>query len=218
MTGINGNTNSNMGLAQSSMAMVKPKSRWQSNTLGLQPQDSGLAGGVDSNLITGGYDASNLAVTGGTTPPSAGAAPAKTVTPVAPTVGLAAGNGLGDYGYFTGTDGVTTGLSKEAFRVAEDAGTSGLSRTNTPEQGIFDVAPGAQTSKFASTLGGIGSGVQGLAALGSMYYQGKNYKLQKEAAELEKDRYNRAVKADKASTENKQKFAANVGGGATYVG
>lgn len=218
MTGINGNTNSNMGLAQSSMVMVKPKSRWQSNTLGLQPQDSGLAGGVDSNLITGGYDASNLAVTGGTTPPSAGAAPAKTVTPVAPTVGLAAGNGLGDYGYFTGTDGVTTGLSKEAFRVAEDAGTSGLSRTNTPEQGIFDVAPGAQTSKFASTLGGIGSGVQGLAALGSMYYQGKNYKLQKEAAELEKDRYNRAVKADKAATENKQKFAANVGGGATYVG
>lgn len=212
------NSNSSIigGLAQNSLAIKKPKYVWEQNSYNTQ-QGNAVNGGADSSLVTNGFDASNIAVTGGTTP-STVVAPVKPVTPVASTVGLAAGNGLGDYGYFTGTDGVTTGMSKEAFRVAEDAGTSGLSRTSTPEQGIFDVAPGAQTSKFASALGGIGSGVQGLAALGSMYYQGKNYKLQKEAAELEKDRYNRAVKADKSSTENKQKFAANVGGGATYVG
>ena len=213
----NSNNSSIGGLAQSSVVFKKPKYVWEQNSFNTQ-QSNAVNGGADNSLVTNGFDASNIAVTGGTTSTSSVAAPAKIVTPVAPTVGLAAGNGLGDYGYFTGTDGVTTGLSKEAFSVAEDAGTSGVSRTRPPEQGIFDVAPGAQTSKFASTLGGIGSGVQGLAALGSMYYQGKNYKLQKEAAELEKDRYNRAVKADKAATENKQKFAANVGGGATYVG
>lgn len=213
-----GNTNVNSGLAQNSVVMLKPKSKWQNSVLNTQqPQDYGLAGGIDSNLINSGYDASNVAITGSTTatPP---------VTPVAAPVakpatvgGLASSGGLGDYGYFKGTDGEYTGMSKEAYRAAEDAGTEDLSRTKE-SQSMFDVAPGAQTSKFASTLSGFGAGVQGLAALGSMYYQGKNYKLQKDAAELEKDRYSRAVKADKASTENKQKFAANVGGGATYVG
>lgn len=195
----------NLGLAQNSTALRKPKYLWEQNTYGVQ--DSGLSGGIDNNLINTGYDASNVAVTGNTT-----AAPV-----VRPVTGSLASGGLGSYGYFTDANGNATGMSEDAYRAAESVGTQGLSK-NTESQSMFDVAPGAQTSKFASTLGGIGAGVQGLASLGSMYYQGKNYKLQKEAADLEKDRYNRAVKADKASTTNKQKFAANVGGGATYVG
>lgn len=196
----------NLGLAQNSTALRKPKYLWEQNAYGVQ--DSGLSGGIDNNLLNTGYDASNVAVTGNTT-----AAPV--VRPV--TGSLASSGGLGNYGYFTDANGNATGMSEDAYRAAESVGTQGLSK-NTESQSMFDVAPGAQTSKFASTLGGIGAGVQGLASLGSMYYQGKNYKLQKEAADLEKDRYNRAVKADKASTANKEKFAANVGGGATYVG
>lgn len=184
----------NLWLAQNSTALRKPKYLWEQNTYGVQ--DSGLSGGIDNNLINTGYDASNVAVTGNTTatPPVA----------LSPAAGLAANSGTG----WTNQQYVADQMNK----VDPNA--------NTPpkEQGWFDVAPGAQTSKFASTLSGFGAGVQGLAALGSMYYQGKNYKLQKEAADLEKDRYSRAVKADKASTANKEKFAANVGGGATYVG
>ena len=201
----------NLGLAQNSTALRKPKYLWEQNTYGVQ--DSGLSGGIDNNLINTGYDASNVAVTGNTT-----AAPQ--VAPVARLAtagGLASSGGLGNYGYFTDANGNATGMSEDAYKAAESVGTQGLSKVEESKS-MFDVAPGAQTSKFASTLSGFGAGVQGLAALGSMYYQGKNYKLQKEAADLEKDRYNRAVKADKASTENKQKFAANVGGGATYVG
>ena len=186
----------NLGLAQNSTALRKPKYLWEQNTYGVQ--DSGLSGGIDNNLINTGYDASNVAITGNTT-----AAP-QAVTPVA-TPGLAANSGTG----WTNQQYVADQMKQ----ADPNAGTPPKT-----EQGWFDVAPGAQTSKFASTLGGIGAGVQGLASLGSMYYQGKNYKLQKEAADLEKDRYNRAVKADKASTANKEKFAANVGGGATYVG
>ena len=194
-----GNTNVNNGLAQNSVVMLKPKSKWQNSVLNAQqPQDYGLAGGIDSNLINSGYDASNVAITGSTT-----ATPQ--VAPVAPTSGLASRGGTGwtDQQY----------VADQMLKTDPNA--------NTPpktEQGWFDVPEGAQTSKFASTLSGFGAGVQGLAALGSMYYAGKNYKLQKEAAELEKDKYARAVKADKADSANKQKFAANVGGGATYVG
>ena len=195
----------NLGLAQNSTALRKPKYLWEQNTYGAQ--DSGLSGGIDNNLINTGYDASNVAVTGNTT-----AAPV-----VRPVTGSLASGGLGNYGYFTDANGNATGMSEDAYRAAESVGTQGLSK-NTESQSMFDVAPGAQTSKFASTLGGVGAGVQGLASLGSMYYAGKNYKLQKEAAELEKDKYARAVKADKADSANKQKFAANVGGGATYVG
>lgn len=208
------NNNMNNGLAQNSMVMMKPKSRWQTSVFNTQqPQDGGLTGGIDSNLINSGYDVSNVAITGSTV-----AAPQ--VAPVARLAtagGLASSGGLGNYGYFTDANGNATGMSEDAYKAAESVGTQGLSKIEESKS-MFDVAPGAQTSKFASTLSGFGAGVQGLAALGSMYYQGKNYKLQKEAADLEKDRYNRAVKADKASTTNKQKFAANVGGGATYVG
>ena len=95
------NNNMNNGLAQNSMVMIKPKSRWQQSVYGTQ-QDTGLSGGIDSNLINGGYDASNIAVTGNnvSTPvvPMAGT----TVRP-ANAVGLAAGNGLGDYGYIKHT-------------------------------------------------------------------------------------------------------------------
>lgn len=194
----------NLGLAQNSTALRKPKYLWEQNTYGVQ--DSGLSGGIDNNLINTEYDASNVAVTGKTT-----AAPV-----VRPVTGSLASGGLGNYGYFKDANGNYIGMSEDAYRAAESAGTQDLSK-NT-EQGWFDVAPGAQTSKFASTVSGFGAGVEGLAALGSMYYAGKNYKLQKEAAELEKDKYARAVKADKSDAANKQKFAANVGGGATYVG
>lgn len=209
------NNNMNNGLAQNSMVMMKPKSRWQTSVLNTQqPQDGGLTGGIDSNLISSGYDASNVAITGSTvaTPQVASAQVARPATG-----GLASSGGLGNYGYFTDANGNATGMSEDAYRAAESVGTQDLSK-NTESQSMFDVAPGAQTSKFASTVSGFGAGVQGLAALGSMYYAGKNYKLQKEAAELEKDKYARAVKADKADSANKQKFAANVGGGATYVG
>jgi hypothetical protein len=209
------NNNMNNGLAQNSMVMIKPKSRWQQNVYNTQ-QDSGLSGGIDSNLIDGGYDASNIAVTGNTVSTPVAPRAATTVRP-ANAVGLAAGNGLGDYGYFKDSNGEYIGMSKDAYRAAEDAGTSGLSKT-AESPSMFDVAPGAQTSKFASVLAGFGAGVSGLAALGSMYYAGKNYKLQKEEADLEKDRYARAVKADKAATSNMQTFASNLGGGATYVG
>lgn len=186
----------NLGLAQNSTALRKPKYLWEQNTYGVQ--DSGLSGGIDNNLINTGYDASNLAVTGNTTAAPQAVAPS-------PAAGLAANSGTG----WTNQQYVADQMKQ----ADPNAGTPPKT-----EQGWFDVAPGAQTSKFASTLGGIGAGVQGLASLGSMYYAGKNYKLQKEAAELEKDKYARAVKADKADSANKQKFAANVGGGATYVG
>lgn len=187
--------NMNLGLAQNSTALRKPKYLWEQNTYGVQ--DSGLSGGIDNNLINTGYDASNVAVTGNTT-----AAPQAVA--LAPAAGLAANSG--------------TGWTNQQYVADQMKQADPNAGTPPKEQGWFDVAPGAQTSKFASTLSGFGAGVQGLAALGSMYYQGKNYKLQKEAADLEKDRYSRAVKADKASTANKEKFAANVGGGATYVG
>lgn len=187
--------NMNLGLAQNSTALRKPKYLWEQNAYGVQ--DSGLSGGIDNNLINTGYDASNVAVTGNTTAAPQAVAPA-------PVAGLAANSG--------------TGWTNQQYVADQMKQADPNAGTPPKEQGWFDVAPGAQTSKFASTLSGFGAGVQGLAALGSMYYQGKNYKLQKDAAELEKDRYSRAVKADKASTENKQKFAANVGGGATYVG
>lgn len=185
----------NLGLAQNSTALRKPKYLWEQNAYGVQ--DSGLSGGIDNNLINTGYDASNVAVTGNTTAAPQAVAPA-------PVAGLAANSGIG----WTNQQYVADQMKQ----ADPNAGTP------PKEQDWFDVAPGAQTSKFASTLSRFGAGVQGLASLGSMYYQGKNYKLQKEAADLEKDRYNRAVKADKASTANKEKFAANVGGGATYVG
>lgn len=194
---LNSNSSSSVGgLAQNSVVLKKPKYVWEQGYYNTQ-QDNVVNGGADSSLVTNGFDASNIAVTGNTV--------AKPVT-AAPVAGLAANSGTG----WTNEQYVADQMGK----VDPNAGTP----PPPAEQGWFDVAPGAQTSKFASTLGGIGSGVQGLAALGSMYYGSKNYKLQKEAAELEKDRYNRAVKADKAATENKQKFAANVGGGATYVG
>lgn len=192
------NNNMNNGLAQNSMVMMKPKSRWQTSVLNTQqPQDGGLTGGIDSNLISSGYDASNVAITGSTVAAPQAVAPA-------PAAGLAANSG--------------TGWTNQQYVADQMKQADPNAGTPPNEQGWFDVAPGAQTSKFASTLSGFGAGVQGLAALGSMYYAGKNYKLQKEAAELEKDKYARAVKADKADSANKQKFAANVGGGATYVG
>ena len=187
--------NMNLGLAQNSTALRKPKYLWEQNTYGVQ--DSGLSGGIDNNLINTGYDASNVAVTGNTTAAPQAVAPA-------PVAGLAANSG--------------TGWTNQQYVADQMKQADPNAGTPPKEQGWFDVAPGAQTSKFASTLSGFGAGVQGLAALGSMYYAGKNYKLQKDAAELEKDRYSRAVKADKADSANKQKFAANVGGGATYVG
>lgn len=185
----------NLGLAQNSTALRKPKYLWEQNAYGVQ--DSGLSGGIDNNLINTGYDASNVAVTGNTTAAPQAVAPA-------PVAGLAANSG--------------TGWTNQQYVADQMKQADPNAGTPPKESGWFDVAPGAQTSKFASTLSGFGAGVQGLAALGSMYYQGKNYKLQKEAADLEKDRYARAVKADKAATSNKQAFASNVGGGATYVG
>lgn len=83
------------------------------------------------------------------------------------------------------------------------------------EVGWFDVGDGASTSKFGSTAAGVGSVIEGLAGLGSLYYQNKDYKLKKEAAELEKDKYARAVKADDRAVENRKAFANAVGG--TYA-
>lgn len=98
----------------------------------------------------------------------------------------------------------------------------GTTNANPPpphvEQGWFDVAPGSQTSKFGSTMSGIGAGIQGLTGLGSLYYENKKYGLQKQAAELEKDKYARAVKADKSDQANKALMARNAGNGATYIG
>lgn len=197
MLNSNNSNNSNIGgLAQSSVVFKKPKYVWEQNSFNTQ-QGNAVNGGADSSLVTNGFDASNIAVTGNTV--------AKPVT-AAPVAGLAANSGTG----WTNEQYVADQMGK----VDPNAGTP----PPPAEQGWFDVAPGAQTSKFASTLGGFGAGVQGLAALGSMYYAGKKNKLEKQAFELEKDKYARAVKADKADAANKQKFAANVGGGATYVG
>lgn len=111
-----------------------------------------------------------------------------------PTVGLA------------NADGNSTALLSNAALNA---------KANQDAAGWFGVSPGSSTSKFGSTMSGVGAGVQGLAALGSLYYQGKNYGLQKEAAQLERDKYKRAVAADDRATANKKAFASAVGG--TYA-
>lgn len=90
--------------------------------------------------------------------------------------------------------------------------------TPPKEQGWFDVPEGSQTSKFGSTMSGIGAGIQGLTGLGALYYENKKYGLQKQAAELEKDKYARAVKADKSDQANKALMAKNAGNGAAYIG
>lgn len=126
-----------------------------------------------------------------------------------------AGDGLGNYGTYTDANGGKIGINESAYDAMNSVGTDGLSK-NSP--GWFDVAPGSQTSKFGSTMSGIGAGIQGLTGLGSLYYENKKYGLQKQAAELEKDKYARAVKADKSDQANKALMAKNAGNGASYIG
>jgi len=119
-------------------------------------------------------------------------------------------NGSADYGLGK--------LGNIGDNINYDYGSIKPTTTTTNEDlGWFGVGDKG-TSKFSSTMGGIGAGVGALSGLGSMYLGMKNYKLAKEANELEKDKYNRLIKEDEAADANKAKFAENVGGGATYVG
>lgn len=62
-----------------------------------------------------------------------------------------------------------------------------------------------------NVMGAIGTGIQGLSGLAGMYYAKKNYDLQKDAQDWEK---NRVALADK----NTSTFAANAGNAASYNG
>ena len=105
-------------------------------------------------------------------------------------------------------------VNKSAYDAMNSVGTEGLSKNN-PD--LFDVPLGAQTSRFGSTMSGINAGIQGITGLGSLYYENKSYGLKKDEAEMKKDQYARAVKADEADQANKALMARNAGNGAAYI-
>lgn len=103
------------------------------------------------------------------------------------------GDGLGNFGTYTNPLGESVGLSEAAFNAVKGTEHGG---TLTGGDSGFDWGSAAST---------FSAGAKGLAALGSLYFANKNYKLQKSQNDYLKGR-------DARSDAKQAEFKANMNG------